>query len=332
MTSHLFLCALFLALIALPIATNAQETRAYRVALVFSTSPMSELTGADPAHPLAKAFVRGMRDLGYVEGQNLVLERRSAEGKFERFPEIFRELVTSKVDVIVTFSSPLARAAKDVTQTVPIVMGVSGNPVEEGLVQSLAHPGGNITGLTIDGGPEIAGKRLQLLKELLPRISRVAVLASRDELATEGSQGTETAASRLGLKLLVAKHTPTQYEDAFALIARERPGALLVAQSAPNYANRRQIVDFVARSRLSAMYPNREFVDIGGLISYGPEVAVLAGRAAQYVDRILKGENPANLPVERPTKFELVINLQTAKTLGLTVPASLRLQASQIVE
>jgi ABC-type uncharacterized transport system substrate-binding protein len=213
MTSHLFLCALFLALIALPIATNAQETRAYRVALVFSTSPMSELTGADPAHPLAKAFVRGMRDLGYVEGQNLVLERRSAEGKFERFPEIFRELVTSKVDVIVTFSSPLARAAKDVTQTVPIVMGVSGNPVEEGLV-----------------------------------------------------------------------------------------------------------------------YPNREFVDIGGLISYGPEVAVLAGRAAQYADRILKGENPANLPVERPTKFELVINLQTAKTLGLTVPASLRLQASQIVE
>jgi putative ABC transport system substrate-binding protein len=268
------------------------------VAFISAVSPVSELVGADPSNPGARGFVQGLRALGYVEGKNLVLEWRSAEGRFERFPEIIRELVSLKVDVIVTVTNPMTRAAKELTQTIPIIM-LSPNPVEEGLIQSLARPGGNITGLTAEPSLEITGKRVQLLKELLPKMSRLAWLHS-SETPSEAKQSIEAASRELGFKLLLAEHAPTQYADAFALIARERADALYVAPSAANFANRRLIVEFAAKNRLLAMYGRREFVEAGGLISYGvpagdqpqnrqgawPRGAVHATRSGRRGDRV----------------------------------------------
>jgi putative ABC transport system substrate-binding protein len=314
------------------LAARAQETRrVYRVALVFTTSPVSEMAGSDPIHPLARSLVHGLHALGYVQGQNLVLEPRSAEGKFERFPEIIRELVSIKVDVIVTVANPMTQAARDVTRTVPIVMAYSVSPVEHGVVQSLNRPGGNVTGLTMNVGSEIPGKQLQLLKELLPRISRVAFLHSKEQEA-EGVQNGGAAAAKLGITLLRAEHTPTDYTNAFALIVREHPDALLVGASAVNVANRHLIVEFAAQSRLPAMYPTREFVDAGGLISYGVDFHDLFRRAAGYVDRILRGAAPSDLPVEQPTKFDLVINVKTAMALGLAIPDKLLALADEVIE
>jgi putative tryptophan/tyrosine transport system substrate-binding protein len=317
---------------AWPLATRAQETgRVYRVALVFTTSPVSEMAGSDPIHPLARSFLQGLRALGYEQGQNLMMEPRSAEGKFERFPEIIRELVSLKVDVIVTVANPMTQAARDVTRTIPIVMAYSVSPVEHGVVQSLNRPGGNVTGLTMNVGSEIPGKQLQLLKELLPRISRVAFLHSKEQEA-EGVQSGEAAAAKLGITLLPAEHTPTDYTNAFALIMREHPDALVVGASAVNVANRHLIVEFAARRRLAAIYATQEFVNIGGLISYGVDFHDLFHRAAGYVDKILRGAKPDDLPVEQPTKFALVINLKTAKALGLDVPDKLLALADEVIE
>jgi putative ABC transport system substrate-binding protein len=320
------------AAVAWPLAARAQQTgRVYRVGLVFTTSPVSEMAGPDPIHPAARSFVQSLRALGYLQGQNLVLEHRSAEGRFERFPEIIRELVSIKVDVIVTVTNPMTQAARDVTRTVPIVMAYSVSPVEHGLVQSLSRPGGNVTGLTMNVGSEIPGKQLQLLKELLPRISRVAFLHSKEQEA-EGVQGGEAAARELGIMLLPAEHTPTDYTHAFALIAREHPDALVVGAGAANVANRHLIIEFAAQRRLPAMYATREFVNAGGLISYGVEIADLFRRAAGYVDRTLRGAAPSDLPVEQPTKFHLVINLKTARALGLDVPPTLLALADEVIE
>jgi putative ABC transport system substrate-binding protein len=317
---------------AWPFAARAQQTgRVYRVALVFTTSPVSELVGADPIHPLARSFVQSLRTLGYVQGQNLELEHRSAEGKFERFPAIMRELVAIKTDVIVTVANPMTRAAKDVTGTVPIVMAYSVSPVEQGVVQSLNRPGGNVTGLSMNVGSEIPGKQLQLLKELIPRNSRVAFLYSKEQEA-EGVQSGEAAAAKLGITLLPAEHTPTDYSNAFALIMREHPDALMVGPSAVNVANRHLLVEFATQMRLPAIYATREFINIGGLISYGVDFHDLFRRAARYVDKILRGANPGELPVEQPTKFALVINLKTAKALGLDVPDRLLALADEVIE
>jgi putative tryptophan/tyrosine transport system substrate-binding protein len=315
-----------------PLAARAQQTgKVYRVGLVFTTSPVSEMVGADPIHPLARSFVYGLRTLGYLQGQNLVLEHRSAEGKFERFPEIMRELVAAKVDVIVTVANPMTQAAKQVTGTVPIVMAYSVSPAELGLVQGLNRPGGNVTGLTMNVGSEIPGKQLQVLKELLPTMSRVAFLHSKEQEA-EGVQNGEAAAEKLGIKLLPAEHTPTDYSGAFAFITREHPDALVVGASAVNVANRQLIVEFAAQRRLPAMYATREFVNIGGLVSYGVDFHELFRRAAEYVDKILRGAKPADLPVEQPAKFALVINLKTAKSLGLDVPDKMLAIADEVME
>jgi len=320
------------AAVAWPLAARAQQTgKVYRVGLVFTTSPVSEMVGADPIHPLARSFVYGLRTLGYLQGQNLVLEHRSAEGKFERFPEIMRELIAAKVDVIVTVANPMTQAAKQVTGTVPIVMAYSVSPAELGLVQSLNRPGGNVTGLTMNIGSEIPGKQLQVLRELLPTMSRVAFLHSKEQEA-EGVQNGEAAAEKLGIKLLPAEHTPTDYSGAFAFITREHPDALMVGASAVNVANRQLIVEFAAQRRLPAMYATREFVNIGGLISYGVDFHELFRRAAEYVDRILRGAKPADLPVEQPAKFALVINLKTAKSLGLDVPDKMLALADEVIE
>jgi putative tryptophan/tyrosine transport system substrate-binding protein len=315
-----------------PLTVRAQQTRGvYRVALVFTTSPVAEMVGVDPIHPIARTFVHTLRTLGYLQGQNLVLEHRSAEGKFERFPEIMRELVATRVDVIVTNANPMTQAAKDVTGTIPIVMAYSVSPAEHGLVQSLSRPGGNVTGLSMNVSSEMPGKQLQVLKEVLPRLSRVAFLHSKEQEA-EGMQSGEAAARELGITLLPAAHSPTDYSNAFAFIAREQPDALIVSASVVNVGNRHLIVEFAAQRRLPAMYATREFVNIGGLISYGVNFHDLFRRAAGYVDRILRGAKPADLPVEQPTKFALVINLKTAKTLGLDVPDKMLALADEVIE
>src|SRR5262249_13631204 len=301
---------------AWPFPARAQQGRVYRVGLVFTTSPVFEMAGPDPIHPLVWSFVQGLAALGYLQGQNLLLEHRSAEGRFERFPDIIRELVANKVDAIVTVANPMTQAAKEVTATVPIVMAYSVSPVEHGMVQSLSRPGGNVTGLAMNVGDEIPGKQLQILKELLPAISRVAFLHSKEQEA-EGVQNGEAAARKLGITLLPAEHTPTDYAAAFAFIAGEHPDALMVGASAVNVANRHSIVEFAGQRRLPAMYATREFVSIGGLISYGVDFHELFRRAAGYVDKILRGAKPADLPVEQPTKFDLAINLTTARALGL---------------
>jgi putative tryptophan/tyrosine transport system substrate-binding protein len=317
---------------AWPLAASAQQSaRVNRVGLVFTTSPVSEMVGPNPNHPLVRTFINRLRALGYLEGQNLVLELRSAEGRFDRFPEIMRDLVSAKVDVIVTVANPMTQAAKDVTETVPIVMAYSVSPVEHGLIQSLGRPGGNVTGLTMNVDSELPGKQLQVFKEFLPGISKVAFLHSKEQEA-EGVQNGEAAARKLGITLLPAEHTPTDYAGAFALITRQRPDALIVGASAVNFANRRLIVEFATQSRLPAMYATREFVDIGGLISYGVDFHNLFRRAAEYVDRILRGAKPADLPVEQPAKFALAINLRTVKTLELHLPDQLLALADEVIE
>ena len=326
---------LFLALgdLGAPIDTLAQQPgKVYRVGLILTTSPVSEMAGPNPVHPLVRAFLHTLRSLGYVEGQNLVFERRSAEGKFERFAEIVAELVRLKTDVIVTVGDPMAQAAKRVTTTVPIVMVASVSPVETGLVASLARPGGNITGLTSNTGPEIEGKRLELLRDVLPKISRVAYFGMKTDWEGPSGESVKAAAKALNVTLLHAEHAPNEYSGAFAVIARQRPDALFVANSAPAFAHRHLIVEFAVKNRLAGTYAWREFVEAGGLMSYGVSLSDLFRRAAGYVDKILKGAKPGDLPIEQPTKFELVINLKTAKTLGLTIPQSVLVRADEVIQ
>ena len=322
------------ALIATPLAAEAQKPgKVYRVGLIFSSSPVSALAGSEPSHPSAKAFVHELRALDYREGQNLVLERRSAEGKFEQFPDIVAELVRLKADVIVTVGHQMTLAAKKVTTTVPIVMaGTFVDPVELGLVATLARPGGNVTGLTGTAGPEIEGKRVELLKTALPTIRRVAFLGTKTDWENSLGKSTQAAALLLGVTLLHAVHTPNEYAAAFAMIIRERPDAVLVANTPTNFANRRLIVDFTTKSRLPGMFPVGEFVEAGGLMSYGVSVPDLFRRAGTLVGKILRGAKPADIPVEQPTKFELIVNLKTAKILGLTIPQLLLLRADQVIE
>ena len=290
------------------------------------------MAGQEPVNPSVRVFVHTLRELGYVEGSNLALERRSAEGKYERFPEIVRELVSLKADIIVTITNPMTKAAKEVTRTTPIVMAVSADPVGDGLVQSLARPGGNITGLSLDTGHDIVAKRIQLLKEIVPTMARLVLLQSKAEPLPEMEEVARSASQHFGVKLLVAEASPTDYANAFALIEREKPDGLLVAQSAGNYSNRAIIVEFAARNRLPAIYAYREDAAAGGLAAYGVDVIDLFRRAAGYVDRILKGANPGDLPVEQPTKFQLLINLKTANALGITVPPLVLARADEVIE
>jgi putative ABC transport system substrate-binding protein len=328
-----FIGTLAAGLLAAPRAVTAQPVgKVYRVGLIFPSPPVSEMAGPEPVNVAARAFVRGLRTLGYVEGRNLILERRSAEGTFERFAPIVAELVSLNVDVIVVSNTALAQRAREVTTAVPIVLGVSTDPVGSGLAQSLARPGGNVTGLTADVGPGIQGKRLELLKGAVPSASRVAFLGTKKLWDVVHETSLKAGAQALGLTVFLAEHTPTEYAGAFALIGRERPDALFVASSSENYAQRRLIVDFATSKRLPNIHAFRESVEDGGLISYGVNIADLFRRAAGYVDKILKRAKPADLPIEQPTKFELVINLKTANALGLTIPPSLLQRADQVIE
>ena len=292
-------------------------------------SPEVRATLLDP-------FRQELRERGYVEGQSIVIERRGADGKIERLPGLAIELVRLQVDLIVAGATPAARAAQRATTTIPIVAIAMGDPVGDGLVASLARPGGNITGTTFLG-PALVPKRLELLKETLPTISRVAALwhpgAFGERATSDMLKETEAASRTLGLKLqLVPVRAPDELDHAFATMTRDHADALLVFPSTMLFSERKRIVDLVARHRLPAMFNASEFAILGGLISYGASIVDLARRAAISVAKILKGARPADLPVEQPEKFELVVNLKTARALGLSIPQSLLLRADQIIE
>jgi putative tryptophan/tyrosine transport system substrate-binding protein len=327
MNRRTFLCGLTLGALAGPLAGEAQQaTWVARLGWL----------GDDPApgHPLLEAFLQGLRDLGYVEGRNVVIEYRFAKGKLERYPALAAELVALKVDVIVTSETSAALGAKHVTATIPIVMASSDAPVFYGLVASLARPGGNVTGLHSTARPELAGKRLQLLKEVVPGLSRVGVLLdSGDAYALLMMREIERVAQAIGVQLHSVKtRRPEEFERAFEAALLDRVDALITMEGVQTVMDRTRIVDFAAMSRLPAIYGLREFVDAGGLMAYGTDRRDLFRRAATYIDKILKGAKPADLPVEQPTKFELVINLRTAKALGLTIPPSVLGRADQVIE
>ena len=318
------------AVLAAPLVAEAQPVgKVYRVGVAFNAMPASEIVGSD--YPGTRAFVHRLRALGYVEGQNLILEPRSGEGHPERFGAIVRELVGLNCDVIVTSGTEMARQAKAVTTTVPIVMATSIDPVGTGLVRSLARPGGNITGLNSGVSFEVEAKRLELLKEAVPRAVRIMFLSSRLGIALVGKR-MQAAAQVLGLTLVLAEHAPNDYTNAFATISRERPDALFVSSDAQDYVHRRLIADFALRNRLPSTWPFQEAVESGGLMSYGISVPDVWRRTAEYVDKILKGAKPADLPVEQPTKFELAISLKTAKALGIDIPPAILARADRVIE
>ena len=316
-----------LGLLAAPLAPEAQQTG--KISRVGRLSPVSASVDA----PLLAAFRQGLGDLGWVEGRNITFETRFAEGRADRLPELAAELVRLNVDVIVSGATPGALAAKNATATIPIVMVTTGDPVASGLIGSLAKPSGNLTGLTVLGRG-LSAKRLQLLKEAFPRVTRVAVLSNPTNPETEPMvKGLEVAARSLGVQLRVLEvRDPTEFAKAFAAISRERAGAIMVLTDLLFNTHRRQILELAAKSRLPATYGFRQDVDAGGLMFYGAALADMYYGAATYVDKILKGVKPADLPVEQPTKFELVINLKTAKALGLTIPPSMLARADRVIE
>jgi putative ABC transport system substrate-binding protein len=328
-----FITVLGGAAVAWPLVASAQQAgKVYRVGLIFPNAPVSDMAGSDPVNHIARAFVHGLRALGYVEGQNLVLERRSAEGKPERYREIVAELVQRKVEVIVTAGDEMTHEAKHATNTVPIVMGGSYDPVGAGIVASLAQPGGNITGFVLHAGYELDAHRLQMLKEALPEATRIAFLGVRSFWDGAEGEHVRAAARVLGVALVLAEHTPTRYADAFSLMTRDRPHAIFVSRHGAQLVNRKLIADFALEHRLPGMFPYRENVEAGGLMSYGSNLPDSFGRAAGYVDKILKGAKPADLPIQQPTKFELVINLKTAKAFGLAIPQTLLARADEVIE
>jgi putative ABC transport system substrate-binding protein len=324
-----FMAAMAGGFLAAPLAAEAQQAaKVPRIGFLL-------LNPAANPH-LLEAFRQGLRDLAYVEGRNLVIEYRDAEGKPERLPALAAELVALKVDVIVAGGQPHAMAAKQATKTIPIIFASVGDPVASGFVTSLARPGGNVTGLS-NLTPELVGKRLELLKQAVPGLSRVAVLwqpggqgehADKDML-----KGGDAAARTLGVRLQVVEaRGPADFDKAFSEMTKARAGALTVLPSPIFINERRRLVDLAAKNRLPAVYPSRDYADGGGLMSYGSNLADLFRRAATYVDKILKGAKPGDLPVEQPTKFELVINLKTANALGLTIPQSVLGRADEVIQ
>jgi putative ABC transport system substrate-binding protein len=282
------------------------------------------------------AFQQGLRERGYVEGQNIVIEYRAADGKIERFPELARDLVDRHPDLIVASNTPAALAAKQATTTIPIVVAVMGDPVGDGLVASLARPAGSITGLTFLG-PELATKRLELLKQALPTMTRVAALwhpgAYGESTMKQMLRAIEGGAGTLSMQLqLVEVQGAGELDRAFEDMTRERAEALIVMPSPMLFSERRKIVDLATKHRLPSIAMDRSFVELGGLLAYGASIRDLFRRASVYVDKVLEGSKPADLPVEQPTKFELVVNLKTAKALGLEISSTLLTRADEVIE
>jgi putative ABC transport system substrate-binding protein len=312
-------------LIAMPAVARAQQAgKVHRIGFLSLQSGLTSTT---------EAFRQGLSELGYVEGRNLFIEYRWAAQKEERLPELAADLVRLKVEVIVTAAAPTIEAARRATSTIPIVMAAVADPVGSGLVASLARPGGNVTGLTALS-TELAGKRLQLVRELLPKATRVAVLAYHGTSATRlFLEQMRAAAQQMGVQLVVQEvNEAGDLPGAFTAMQRERAQALIVQVTPFSADNAKRIVELAAQHRLPTMYDVRGFVEAGGLVSYGPSLLEMFRRAAFYVDRILNGAKPADLPIEQPTKFELVMNMKAAKALGLTIPPALLARADQVIQ
>ena len=314
-------------LVGFGVAEAQQPTKILRIGFLAAATP------ATAAH-LLEAFKQGLHEHGYVEGQNVVLELRFGEGKAEQFPILAAELVRLKVDVIVALTNPVIDAVRQATQTIPIIMPAASDPVGAGFVASLARPGGNITGLT-GYSPELNGKRLEILKEAFPKLSRVALLLSPNfPGSTLDLKETESAARALGLRMQPLEvRDDSDIDRSFKAMIKERADALTMFPGHPVlFVNRKKIVELAANHRLPAMYSLIEFVEAGGLMFYGPDLLVGYRRAADYVDKILKGAKPAELPVEQPTKFDLVINLKTAKQIALTIPPNVLARADRVIK
>jgi len=319
--------ALCTVLFALCVSAHAQQpTKIPRIGLLFTATPSA-------AAARIEAFRQGLRELGYVEGKNILIEQRYAEGQLNHMNELAAELVRLKVDVIVTIGPAATRPAKEATHAIPIVMGVDDDPVGNGFVASLARPGGNITGLA-SLAPEIGGKQLELLKEIVPRLSRVAVLGTSTQPGNAQSlREAEVAAQALAVKLqYLDVLSPKDIEPVFRTASNGRAEAVLVLRASVFFSHRKQIVDLAAKRQLPAMYYTTEYVEEGGLMTYGVSITDLFRRAATYVDKILKGAKPAELPIEQPTKFELVVNLKTAKRIGLTIPPNVLARADKVIK
>jgi putative ABC transport system substrate-binding protein len=322
-----FIILLALGILVTPPAAEAQQPR--KVPHIGFLSSVS----ANSVRARLEALRLGLRDLGWVEGQSITIDYRLADGRNDRLPSLAEELVRLKVDVIVTHGVVATLAARRATSAIPIVFASADDAVAAGLVASLARPGGNVTGLTVIS-PELSGKRLELLREVIPTLTRLAVLRNpTNPVSLPELKETQVAAQTLGLLIQSLEVTdPGGFAGAFSAMTREQAGALIVLSDAMFTGRHAQIVDHAAKSRLPAIYWTREFVDAGGLMSYGPNFADLWRRAAAYVDKILKGAKPADLPVEQPRKFEQVINLKTAKAPGLTIPQSVLIRADQIIQ
>ena len=328
-TRRAFIGTFGMAILAAPLAAGAQQARkVWRIGLL-------DYASSDPARlALWKAFQDRLRELGYVDGQNVVFQPRWGNGQVSRLQGLATELVAAKVDVLVTASGVATRAAKQATSSIPIVTATGPDPVAGGFAASLARPGGNVTGLTTISF-ELAPKRLEMLKELLPQVSRVAFLTDRDtEVGRQLSARDVDAARSLGIILqrVGVRADPKDYEAAFAAMRRDGVGAVIVVPNASFFSHRQRIAELALTHRLPSAVPSKEEAEAGGLISYGADYSDLFRRAAVYVDKILKGAKPGDLPIEQPMKFELVINLKTAKALGLTIPPSLLQRADKVIQ
>ena len=326
MNTKMIVCLVAATLLSASFVEAQQPTKVPRIGFLNALFPTT-----NPAR--IEAFRQGLRDVGYVEGENIIIEFRYAERKVDRLPTLAAELVRLKVNVIVTSASQETRAAKEATNTIPIVMTNEGDPVETGFVASLARPGGNITGLSTLS-PELSGKRLEVLKEIVPKLFRVAVLGSSTNPGNADTlRELEVAAQELKVKLQYLDIlNPNDIETAFRAAGKERAGAVILLSNSILTSQRRQIIDLAVKSRLPVSYARPEFVESGGLMTYGPSFVDLCRRAATYVDKILKGTNPADLPVEQPMKFEFVVNLKAAKQIGLTIPPNVLTRADKVLK
>jgi putative tryptophan/tyrosine transport system substrate-binding protein len=328
-TRNLKLCALalggLLLVVCFPVQAQ-QPAKVWKIGVLVSTSRALNATRDDN-------LWQGLRQLGYVEGKNVAMEYRYADGQLDRLPQLAADLVGLKVDVIVVSGTRAAVAAKQATSTIPIVLAGVGDPVQAGLVSSLLHPGSNVTGVS-RLSPDFIGKRVELIKEVIPRTNLIAALSNPDNPAHAANlRQIDTKARALAIELqIVTARNPNEFESAFAAATKARADALLLMPDALFHTYPSKIVELAAKNRLPAMYDRSDFVEAGGLMSFAVNIADLSRRAANYVDRILKGSNPANLPVDEPTKYDLAVNLNTAHTLELTIPPNVRVRADKVIK
>jgi putative ABC transport system substrate-binding protein len=342
MDRRTFLAGTGAVLLAAPLAARAQQPaygvgqrrKTYRIAVISPAAPIALMTETSPNLFFREFFVE-LRRLGYVEGENLVVHRFSSEGHERRNPEVATAAIRSAPDVIFAFSSRMVKALKDATTAIPIV-GYTADPVSFGIVASLASPGGNVTGISTEAGVEIDGKRLSLIKEIMPTASRLAVLAPVAFWMSPYGSAIQMFAGQLGFivvgRPLADPVDEAEFRSVFAKLQREKADVVLVPDVSENNSNQRLVVEFAERAHLPTIASTRQFVKAGSLMSYGPDPADLVRRAVGYVDKVLRGAKPADLPIEQPTKFELIVNLKTAKALGLTIPPSLLARADEVIQ